>query len=465
MALSSFLGVFDTVSSSIGIPADQLILVFCFFAALPLGLVQHYFIRGELPRHLYSIVCGMSFALLQFGLYGLVHFFITSAGVYAMLLTLPRNKVAFPVLCFCLSYLSYMHLYRMITDWMGWKMDATGLQMLMTCKLSLLAYAYQDAEVIKTDPDRVPNEQKKILIQKLPSLLEYYSYICFYPSISIGPSFEYSDYIRFVHEKDEFKKIPSTILPSIRVLGISLIFLALTFIGEKYFPHMYCSSEDFSRQSFWYKVYFFNCAMVVAKIKYTSAWKLTESSMIASGLGHTVDAKGEHSWDRAISINWKKAEYAWTAKEMVENWNRSVSVWLRRCIFNRILVSSKDPKQPSSLRRNLAQHISYLFSAFWHGFYPAYYMMFFLFSIHSEISKMVYVSDWSRLPAKNFFKVIAWIMMWQIGNFLGIVFLSLDIRLAWRFLSSLHYFPVIQLFIAWSFFKITGFHIKTKKQQ
>ena len=205
--------------------------------------------------------------------------------------------------------------------------------------------------------------------------------------------------------------------------------------------------------------------MIVAKIRYSAAWKFTESSMIVSGFGYTVDQKGNRSWNRAISIEWKKAEYAWTAKEMVENWNKSVSIWLRHCIFNRILVSGKDPKQPSLLRKTMAQHTSYLFSAFWHGFYPSYYIMFFLFSIHTEISKMVYISDWSKLPARNFFKWVVWILMWQIGNFLGIVFLSLDLKLTMSFISSIHYFPIIQLALAWGFFKVTNFHRRKKKEQ
>ena len=74
-----------------------------------------------------------------------------------------------------------------------------------------------------------------------------------------------------------------------------------------------------SRSSICGEIAFFNIAMVFAKIRYTAAWKFTEAGMIATGLGFTIDDKGNKSWNRAISINWKKTEYAWTAKEMVEN--------------------------------------------------------------------------------------------------------------------------------------------------
>ncbi|OMJ68667.1 hypothetical protein SteCoe_33825 [Stentor coeruleus] len=456
--------MFQPVSELVGIPIDQTILIFCFVISVPLGWIQFYLLRGAIIRHIYSIICGLSLGLIQFGPKGLLHFAFSSLAVYIMLLSLPRKKVAFPILAFLIIYLSAMHIYRMITDWMGWKMDATGVQMLMTCKLSLLAYAYQDAEVIKTDENRVPLEQKKILVQKLPNLIEYYSYVCFYPSFSIGPSFEYKEYIDFINTKEEFKNIPNTLWPSFKILMFSFLCMGLTVIGDIYFPYMHCFTDEFVLHPFLYKVFYYNISMCFCKIRYTTAWKFTESAMIASGMGYTGKSKTGNEWERAVSINWKKAEYAWTAKEMVENWNISVSVWLRRCIFNRIIVSGKDPLKPSSTRKSLAQHSSYIFSAFWHGFYPAYYVMFFWFSITSEISKMVFISDWSWLPAKNTFKWIAWGLMWMICNHHGVIFLSLELSRALKFVKSIHYLPMILLIIGWSFFKVSGLHRRQKSK-
>ena len=453
---------FEPLSQLTGSPTDQLVIVFSFIISLPLGWIHHYFIPSGFLRHVYSIVCGLGILLLQFEPKGLIHFSATSLIVYIMLRLMPQKKVAFPVLAFLLLHLSAMHIYRMITDYMGWRMDATSVQMLMTCKLSLLAYAYQDAAVIKEDPKRVPDEQKPLLIDKIPNIFEYYSYILFYPSISIGPCFEYSEYTNFIHRRGEFRNIPSTFGRSLYMFGVSLMFLSLTVVGQIYFPNDFCYTDKFGEVSFWYRLYYFNMAMIVAKFRYTSAWKLTECSMIASGMGYTENSKIGNKWERAVSINWEKTEYAWTAKEMVENWNISVSIWLRRCLFNRILKAGKDPMKPSNTRKSIAQHATYLFSAFWHGFYPAYYLMFFCFSISTEISKMVYITDWSWLPGKNILKWVAWILMWNIGNYNGVVFLALDMGYALNFLKHIYYFPVILLAIGWSFFKVTGIHLKPK---
>eukprot|EP00358_Blepharisma_japonicum_P000104 CAMPEP_0202946074 /NCGR_PEP_ID=MMETSP1395-20130829/8336_1 /ASSEMBLY_ACC=CAM_ASM_000871 /TAXON_ID=5961 /ORGANISM="Blepharisma japonicum, Strain Stock R1072" /LENGTH=70 /DNA_ID=CAMNT_0049646447 /DNA_START=765 /DNA_END=974 /DNA_ORIENTATION=+ len=69
-------------------------------------------------------------------------------------------------------------------------------------------------------------------------------------------------------------------------------------------------------------------AMVVCKIRYTTGWKFTEAGMTASGLGYAgKDKAGNDSWSRGVSIVYEKAEFAWTAKEMIDNWNVPVSIW------------------------------------------------------------------------------------------------------------------------------------------
>ena len=50
-------------------------------------------------------------------------------------------------------------------------------------------------------------------------------------------------------------------------------------------------------------------------------------------------------------------------KEIVEAWNKTSTIWLRRCVYERL---------PASY--NLAA--TYAASAVWHGFYPGYYFTF-----------------------------------------------------------------------------------------
>ena len=115
----AFMDFFDSTAGMIGVPTDQFILVVTLFVSVPIGLIQFFLIRGEFLRHAFSIICGLSLLLLQFHPKDLIHFTIVSIVVYGMLLIMPRNRVALPVLVFSLLYLSSMHIYRIITDYMG----------------------------------------------------------------------------------------------------------------------------------------------------------------------------------------------------------------------------------------------------------------------------------------------------------------------------------------------------------
>mmetsp|Transcript_6895 Transcript_6895/g.876 ORF Transcript_6895/g.876 Transcript_6895/m.876 type:complete len:84 (-) Transcript_6895:732-983(-) len=83
---------------------------------------------------------------------------MSASGAYILMLLWPRDRVALPVTIFLLGYLSYMHIYKYLFEYMSWVMDETGMQMLMTAKLCSLAYCYQDAITIKKNPERLMDE-------------------------------------------------------------------------------------------------------------------------------------------------------------------------------------------------------------------------------------------------------------------------------------------------------------------
>lgn len=107
---------FGTLSSLTGIAEDQAKLVCMFVLSAVAGYVQWRWVRGTLCRHLYSVCMGLLLAVVQFGLPNLFPFLVSSAVVYGMLKVLPRNRVALPVLVFCMLFLCCTHIHRMLTD-------------------------------------------------------------------------------------------------------------------------------------------------------------------------------------------------------------------------------------------------------------------------------------------------------------------------------------------------------------
>lgn len=184
----------------------------CMYMAYPLGLILNHFVRGTLPRHLFSTITGI---ILQLYMYRgqIIHPIIMTVVTYLMMVLLPRNKQNKAVFVFVMLYLSGSHIYRMWVDFGGWKMDITTYTMILTAKLSALAYCYADGAI--KDEELLP-EQIERKVTKLPTPLEIASYVFFCSACIVGPFFEYSDYIMYIERKGRYEHIPLSIVPSLQ---------------------------------------------------------------------------------------------------------------------------------------------------------------------------------------------------------------------------------------------------------
>lgn len=74
---------------------------------------------------------------------------------------------------FLFSVLGSCHLYRYFNDFYGWRVDGAISIMMMLCKMTYITFYYCDGR-----------------LKKIPTTLEYYSYLNFYPSASVGPVYD-----------------------------------------------------------------------------------------------------------------------------------------------------------------------------------------------------------------------------------------------------------------------------------
>jgi lysophospholipid acyltransferase len=127
--------------------------------------------------------------------------------------------------------------------------------------------------------------------------------------------------------------------------------------------------------------------MTNQRFQYYSAWLFTDGTVIASGLGYNgKDPKtGSHRFDRIISINVLALEFASSPNIMITHWNHMIHIWLKHYIYLRTLKVGQKP----GVLNNMA---TFLVSAFWHGFYPFYYIMFFFAGLLGEVAKDFYRS-------------------------------------------------------------------------
>lgn len=150
-------------------------------------------------------------------------------------------------------------------------------------------------------------------------------------------------------------------------------------MADQYFPTDYCWEEGFGQMNMVQKVGYYYLAMQGKKFFYFNPFSFTTGGIVASGLGYN----GSDKWDKVISVYIWELETSTSPIDMLRYWNHMVHLWLKFYVFGRLVTPGKKP----GVFENMA---TFIVSAFWHGFYPFYYVMFFVAAMLSELAKDVY---------------------------------------------------------------------------
>jgi lysophospholipid acyltransferase len=112
---------------------------------------------------------------------------------------------------------------------------------------------------------------------------------------------------------------------------------------------------------------------MIVRAKYYGAWKFAEASCSLTKISFNgYDNEKKPKFDRAENVNVLGVEFGENPKMLTDNWNkyfiilnlfRYTNVWLKRTVYTR---TSKNYRMP----------LTYFTSAFWHGFFPGYYLTF-----------------------------------------------------------------------------------------
>eukprot|EP00359_Climacostomum_virens_P009167 CAMPEP_0204916914 /NCGR_PEP_ID=MMETSP1397-20131031/14624_1 /ASSEMBLY_ACC=CAM_ASM_000891 /TAXON_ID=49980 /ORGANISM="Climacostomum Climacostomum virens, Strain Stock W-24" /LENGTH=443 /DNA_ID=CAMNT_0052089595 /DNA_START=57 /DNA_END=1385 /DNA_ORIENTATION=- len=427
----------------VGLPLDHLKLVICFFSVTPLGWIQWRLIRGRLQRHLYSIILGLLLYSFAFGLNNTLYFLGFSIVPLTILYTLPKTKLAMPTFIYGFGLVFAVQMKRILYPGPRWAMDDTSLYMIGALKYVSLAFCIQDSETIRTHPKKISPNQREYIVETLPSILEFYSYVCFFPTFLVGPTIEYRQYIAFIELRDAFASIPSPIRVSlVRLLQGTVLIVMVVSIGTK-LSYNYLLTDEFYELPYLNKLFYIWITGEAARLRFYLAWKFSEAGAIASGFGYNgTTSKGE-DWDRVMGIRILGVELAQNVKVLFEHWNVSVADWLRRYSYERIVYSSDNP---TAATRSWAQHQTFILSAVWHGFQPGYLIFFLNCSVLGEVNKLLYVRDFTYLPGYTYLKFLGTVANGMMINYLGASFVLLSLRDVYTGYGSLNFVPLIILY-------------------
>jgi len=354
---------------------DQIKFVFCCLLAYPLAFTFSFIpTRNVTFRHLLGMTIGIFFGFFIIK-WEILHSFISSTIVFFMVTFLDRKISHKYVFAFVMLYMSVSHIYRMYNDYMGWSMDFTGPQMILTIKLITFAFDYHDG---MEEEEKMNKYQKEMNLKKLPSLLEFFGFVYFFGGFLAGPAFNMREYISFIDgtlfESAPEGKMPSAISATVSKF-LSVIFVAVGVVINMIYPLSYARSDEFLNSNFFYKFGYIWLAATFQRFPYYFAWFLSEGSCILSGIGFRKFENGKSIWDRATNVVVLPLETGQSFKDVTDHWNIRTDRWLKHYIYERV--------------KSNGIAITFLISALWHGFYPGYYLSFMTAAVITVTSRSV----------------------------------------------------------------------------
>ena len=371
-------------------------LIFTFIASYPLAAALKR-IPDAKPwqKNLFSIAVSIFYLVGLFDLWaGLRTLLWTSVGAYAIAYYIDGSFMPWIGFIFLMGHLSINHIIRQRLESPS-EIDITGAQMVLVMKLSAFCWNVHDGRL----PDgELTENQKDRAIREMPSFLDYAGYILFFPSLMVGPAFDYNDYRRWlettmfdlppgVHPSKaaptrKQRRIPQSGRPAMWKLAYGVAWIAAFVKFSAWYNVDTVLSPNYMRMGLLRRIWILEMLGFTTRLKYYGVWTLTEGACILSGMGYNgVDPKtGKVSWDRLENVYPWGIESAQNSRAYLENWNKNTNNWLRNYVYLRVTPKGKKP----GFRASLA---TFSTSAFWHGFYPGYYLTFILAAFIQTVAK------------------------------------------------------------------------------
>ena len=210
------------------------------------------------------------------------------------------------------------------------------------------------------------------------------------------------------------------------------------------------TKEWLTYKTFWHRFVWYNVAMTGQRWMYFSMFSLQEAGLIGSGIGWNGVKDGANDWNKLPCIIIKEVEFSNSPIGAMKGWNHSIHLWLNRYVQDRLVKVG----QKVSLRETI---IVFLVSAFWHGFYPFYYVMFFYSGIFVELAKEVYrmriLFRWIPAPLDFW---LPWACTMLTLNYFGVSFNQLTFEKGALFAQGTYYWVWLLLPVLLAAVKLSG---------
>ncbi|KAK8805640.1 hypothetical protein WA158_002296 [Blastocystis sp. Blastoise] len=429
------------LSSMSGLRDDAARIVITTVLSYPLCYI-HAAIKSPKIKKLMSIIFGV--IILQF-CFGEAY----SVVVYLLMLFAPHKYEPYIIFIFTMLYMSICMIYSLVTDYMGWSCDSTVYQMILVIRLSSLGFDYFDGVYDRKNQENIIKNSKnaKLVrtcelrratrINALPSLLDYFAYCYHFAGLLGGPTIFYREYLDVVNNKT----FPNGKIPKrfgsvlLNIVNCAILFALWIYLGSMFSPQ-YLITEEYGLLPFWKQYIILSIACISQSLKYMATWKLGEGVCVANGFGSVKTEKGIQ-WTGVSNVNVFKFLLSQDMGEATKNWNLRTQKWLSRYVY---------------FRTGYSLLCVYIVSAFWHGFYPGYYISFLFCGVCQYASRFTKTRLYNRIKDNYYLEKIycrlANIMTMFYGCYCVNAHFLLSLENAKKYYGNLHYIPHIALLIA-----------------
>ncbi|CAB3224182.1 unnamed protein product [Arctia plantaginis] len=439
--------VFLGLSNKIGLPVDIVNFLIAQVAALCLARLFRKPMRFASPefRHTVCLVSGLLIGYFCFGRQS-IHLPMMPMITYILLKSVPHHIMGNVTLAVSMLYLSCLHLHRQIYHTGDYTLDITGPFMVITQRVTSLAYLLQDNLSRKEINANSTGESTKELakIEKIPTPLEYFAYTLAFQTLMCGPVVFYIDYINFIEgariDENEaaktakepsprravFYKVAASVTAAVLYLTLENKY-PLTILEELTDP----ASEVSRTWSALYLLWYAYLSTLVVRCKYYHAWLLSEAICNNCGMGFNgYDNDGTPKWDKMSNIDMFGFELAQNFRSAIASWNKNTNAWLRCVAYERGSAAWRTTRV-------------YALSAVWHGFHPGYYLTFFaggLFTVAARKVRNVIRPMFLGSPLKKvFYDFISFITTRIAMTYATVPFILLHLMPSLAFYGKFYY--------------------------
>ncbi|OAL02374.1 MBOAT family protein-like protein [Phaeosphaeriaceae sp. SRC1lsM3a] len=461
---------FEYVGGALGTSADELKLVTSFYLSYPLAaLLKRIPDKEPWKKNVFLLTVSMFYLVGLFDMWaGLRTFIISAGGAYLISSRINSPYMPWIGFVFLMGHMSMNHIIRQNVNDPG-TVDITGAQMVLVMKLTAFCWNIQDGRLPEAD---LTDFQKEHAIRTMPSLLDYAGYVFFFPALMAGPAFDYCDYSDYITTTmftlppgtdpskapptRKKRKIPRSGFPAAMKGVFGTLWIVAFLQLSAYYPASFYLGSEYMNYGFLRRVWQLYMFGLVTRMKYYGVWSLSEGACILCGIGYNgIDAKtGRAKWDRLTNIMPWEIETAQNARAYLGFWNINTNNWLRNYIYLRVTPKGKKP----GFRATLATFVT---SAFWHGFYPGYYLTFVLAALVQTAAKngrrlirpLFLTPDGKNpLPSKRFYDIATTVITQVIFAYTVAPFVLLGFSDTLKVWSRVYFYTLISLAASFAVF-------------